>query len=64
MSDNPIRLEELRRKRHWSQNLLAELSGVSRQTIRNIESGAYDVKASTLIALSKALECDVKDLFF
>lgn len=64
MPNAAVRLEEIRRKRHWSQNLLSELSGVSRQTIRNIEHGTYDVKVSTLVALSKALECDIKDLFF
>ena len=36
------RLKVLRAERNWSQAKLAELLGVSRQTINSIETGKYD----------------------
>lgn len=51
-------LKRLRHKRNWSQEQLAEISGLSVRTIQRIESGG---KASleTLNALASALEIDV-----
>jgi len=36
------RLRELREERGWSQGQLAELLGVSRQTVNALETGRYD----------------------
>jgi len=36
------RLRVLRAERDWSQSHLAEVLGVSRQTINSIETGKYD----------------------
>lgn len=50
------RIKEYRRKRHMTQSKLASASGVSRQTISNIESGKQaEVKASTLLNIANAL---------
>ncbi|MBP5422467.1 MAG: helix-turn-helix transcriptional regulator [Paludibacteraceae bacterium] len=49
-----------RMKLGWSQDKLAEKSGVSRSTIHVIEeNGEIDVKLSTLKALAKALKCSL-----
>jgi transcriptional regulator with XRE-family HTH domain len=40
----------------WKQTDLAAASGVSEMSIKNIERGATDPRASTLLALQTALE--------
>ena len=58
-------LERIRKEKHLTRKDLEKLSGVKEITIHHIERGITDVdniKLSTLIKLSKALKCKVKDL--
>ena len=58
------RVEEFRKRRGMTQEQLAEKSGISRQTINDIETdNEKTVKSSTLLKLAKALETTVQDLF-
>ena len=45
-----------RRKIEMSQDKLSEMSGVSKASIINIESGKTDPQLSTVISLCKALK--------
>lgn len=54
-------LKELRLSRHWSQEQLAELSGLSSRTIQRIEQG-HKVDVGSIKLLAGALEMDVDDL--
>lgn len=47
-----------------SQQDLAHLAGVSRQTISGIEGGLYAPSATVALRLAKALGCRVEDLFW
>lgn len=59
------RLKEIREEKGISQEKLEELSGISRQTISAIENNDdYQAKVGTLMALAKALETTVDNLFF
>jgi len=57
-------LRELRDTRGWSQARLAELLGVSRQTINAIETGKYDPSLPLAFALAGLFECRIEDMFF
>jgi transcriptional regulator with XRE-family HTH domain len=41
----------------WSRMDLARVTGLSPSTIKSLEKGQRDVKASTLMKLSRAFEC-------
>lgn len=57
-------IKEIRKKKGISQWKLAEMSGVARATISQLENGKeIDVRISTLIALSRALNCAPSKLF-
>jgi molybdate-binding protein/DNA-binding XRE family transcriptional regulator len=47
-----------------SQQDLANLAGVTRQTISGVESGQYAPSVATTLHLAKALGCQVEDLFW
>lgn len=59
---------KLRQKREElgiTQEELAELSHVSRQTISAIENGSVDyIKSTTMYKIAVALNCDIGDIFF
>ncbi len=57
-----MRIGELRRLRGWTQERLAEQSGVAVRTIQRMESGR-DASLETLSAVAAALEVPVRDLF-
>lgn len=60
-----FRIKELREEKSWSQSVLAEKSGVSRNLIARIESGELTCTTTdTLLKLAKALEKKVSDIFF
>ena len=60
-----IRLKEAREAKGMTQETLAEVSGVSRQTISAIENGnAKTVMSSTMLSLAGALETTVDAIFF
>ncbi|TVQ47815.1 MAG: helix-turn-helix domain-containing protein [Gloeocapsa sp. DLM2.Bin57] len=57
-------LKQIRLRLGMSQQDLANLVGVSRQTIGGIESQQYAPSTSVAIRLAKALGCQVEDLFW
>ncbi len=58
------RLKVARAERSISQEELAKLVGVTRQTISSIETGQYCPSALLAFRLSKRLEKRVDELFF
>lgn len=56
-------LRELRTARHLSQKELAQMVGVSRQTINSIENTQYNPMAKLALLLCIALDCKFEDLF-
>lgn len=59
---NEARIKDLRIARGWSQERLAEASGVAVRTIQRLEAG-NDASLETLSMVAKALEVPVRDLF-
>ena len=60
LGDN-IRIE--RAKRKLTQEQLAEMCGsMSGQHLGQIEKGEIDIRTTTLFAILRALDCDLKDL--
>jgi transcriptional regulator with XRE-family HTH domain len=59
---NEMRIGELRRLRGWTQERLAETSGVAVRTVQRMESG-NDASLESLSAVAAALEVPVRDLF-
>ncbi len=58
------RLKEIRMERHLSQQALADLVGVSRNTISSIETGQYIPSAKLALILCIALEVPFENLFY
>lgn len=56
-------LREHRGQRGWSQALLAERAGVSRQLVSAVESGRHEPGVAAAMALAKALGVSVEALF-
>ena len=65
---NPIqlknRLKVARAEKNLSQEELAILAGVTRQTISSIETGQYCPSAKVALILSKKLNKKFEDLFY
>lgn len=59
-----LRLKAARAGKDLSQRALAELVGVSRQTINAIEKGDYNPTIRLCIAICKALDKTLDDLFW
>lgn len=59
-----LRLKAARAGKDLSQQALAELVGVSRQTINAIEKGDYNPSIRLCIAICKALDKTLDDLFW
>lgn len=57
------RLRELRAERGWSQARLAELAGVSRQTIQALESGRYDPSLPLAFTLARLFKLAIEEIF-
>lgn len=53
----------LRKKREWSQQQLADVIGVSRQTIVAIEKGNYAPSIILAMKIAHAFDCCVEDIF-
>ena len=57
------RLKGLREKNDMTQEQLAEMCGsMSGQHLGKIEKGEIDIRTTTLFAILRALDCDLKDL--
>ncbi len=58
------RLKEIRTERGYSQAKLAELVGVSRNTISSIETGQFNPTAKLALILCIALDTKFEELFY
>jgi transcriptional regulator with XRE-family HTH domain len=56
-------LRQARLEREFTQERLAELSGLHSNYVGGIERGERNVAALNLVALCRALGCDISDLF-
>ncbi|MSS59375.1 helix-turn-helix transcriptional regulator [Erysipelotrichaceae bacterium Oil+RF-744-GAM-WT-6] len=59
-----LRLKSVRTEKNLSQQQLADLVGVSRQTINAIEQGDYNPTIRLCISICKALDKTLDDLFW
>jgi len=57
------RLRELRGERGLTQEGLAELAGVSRQTINSIETGRFEPSLSLALVLARLFDTPVERIF-
>lgn len=58
------RLKEARARKKLSQSALAELVGVSRNTISSIETGQFNPTAKLALILCVALDKKFEELFY
>ncbi|PWJ50806.1 helix-turn-helix transcriptional regulator [Faecalicatena contorta] len=58
------RLKEVRTDQKMSQNQLAEMVGISRNTISSIETGQFNPTAKLALILCIALDKKFEDLFY
>lgn len=58
------RLKEMRSEKNLSQAQLAEMVGVSRNTISSIETGQFNPTAKLALVLCIALEKKFEELFY
>ena len=58
------RLKEARTEKKLSQSALAQLVGVSRNTIRSIETGQFNPTAKLALILCIALDKKFEELFY
>ena len=57
-------LSQIRKEKSLSQNDLAKLVGVSRNTISSIETGQYEPTAKLALLLCVALDKKFEELFY
>ncbi|HCI59278.1 helix-turn-helix transcriptional regulator [Ruminococcus sp.] len=58
------RLKEVRAEKNLSQSRLAEMVGVSRNTISSIETGQFNPTAKLALILCIALDKKFEDIFY
>ena len=58
------RLKEVRKEKNISQQELAEMVGVSRNTISSLETGQYEPTAKLAYILCIALDMKFEELFY
>ena len=58
------RLKEIRAERNLSQQALADMVGVSRNTISSLETGQYEPAAKLAYILCIALDLKFEDVFY
>ena len=56
-------LPALRAERGWTQRQLAEMLGVSRQTIVSIEKGKYDPSLPLAFEIARTFDRRIEDVF-
>ena len=57
------RLKVLRAERDWSQEVLAQKVGVSRQTINAIERGKYDPSLPLAFKFARLFNLSIEEIF-
>lgn len=58
------KMREYRVKMNMTQDELAELVGVRRETIINLEKGRYNPSLKLAMDIAKVFSCTVEDLFY
>lgn len=58
------RLHVLRAEREWSQAVLAERLGVSRQTVNALEAGKYDPSLPLAFKIAQVFDLKIEEIFF
>ena len=56
-------LPALREERDWSQGDLAEMLGVSRQTVNALERGKYDPSLPLAFKIARLFGLQIEDIF-
>jgi putative transcriptional regulator len=56
-------LRQLRAEKDWSQAALADMLGVSRQSVNAIETGKYDPSLPLAFAIARLFERPIEDIF-
>jgi transcriptional regulator with XRE-family HTH domain len=57
------RIRELRQKRSWSQEQFADICGIHRSHMGEIERGETNLTLSTMFAIAQKLETTISSLF-
>jgi putative transcriptional regulator len=57
------RVKELRIEREWTQQQLAELVGVSRQSINSIERERYVPSLQLALTFARVFKCSTDEIF-
>lgn len=57
------RLRVLRAERGWSQAVLAERLGVSRQTVNAVENGKYDPSLPLAFRIAHVFHLSIEEIF-
>lgn len=57
------RLAELRGTRGWTQQQLADVVGVSRQTVISLEQGRYNPSITLAFRLARTFDTEIEKLF-
>ena len=57
------KIHECRKERNMQQSELAELVGVRRETIGNLENGKYNPSLKLAMDIAKVFDCKVEDIF-
>jgi putative transcriptional regulator len=57
------RLKVLRAERDWSQAHLADLLGVSRQTVNALETGRYDPSLPLAFKIARVFDQPIESIF-
>lgn len=57
------RLKDLRTERNWTQADLAQLAGVSRQTINAVEKGKFDPSLPLAFRLARLFDLTIEEIF-
>lgn len=57
-----VHLRQLRERREWSQQELADVADVSKRTVQRIESGEYAVTLDVLASLARAMSLRIREL--
>lgn len=66
MSKMPVlktKIHEYRKEKNMQQSELAELVGVRRETIGNLENGKYNPSLKLAMDIAKVFNCTVEDIF-
>ncbi|WP_343344395.1 helix-turn-helix transcriptional regulator [Sphingomicrobium sp. XHP0239] len=57
------RLKVLRAERDWSQQVLADRLGVSRQSVNAIETGKYDPSLPLAFTIAEVFDLPIEQIF-